>query len=117
MENAINTVADWVDGLPRRCVECFRLFSNPGDFLNHAELCFMESIKTAYVEEYAKRHGLPVPDKSSRGHTVMPEHVEKEQPRNRINNMSLKTPIHFRLYATVVWPLHQCTDQKICLWG
>ncbi|KFD67285.1 hypothetical protein M514_05058 [Trichuris suis] len=61
MENAIDTVADWMDGRPHRCVECFRVFWQPEEFLDHAELCFMISIKTAYAEEYAKRHGLPMP--------------------------------------------------------
>ncbi|CDW55588.1 MED7 protein [Trichuris trichiura] len=61
MENAIDTVADWVSGRAHRCVECFRVFWQPEDFLDHAELCFMLSIKLAYAEEYAKYHGVPMP--------------------------------------------------------
>uniref|UniRef100_A0A5S6QPG6 C2H2-type domain-containing protein n=1 Tax=Trichuris muris TaxID=70415 RepID=A0A5S6QPG6_TRIMR len=61
MKNAVDTVADWVEGRPYRCVECLRLFWNPDEFLDHAELCFMIAMSTAYAEEYAKRHGLPLP--------------------------------------------------------
>ncbi|KFD54078.1 hypothetical protein M514_05097 [Trichuris suis] len=61
MQDAIDTVADWVDGRPHRCVECFRVFWQPEEYLDHAELCFMLSIKIAYAEEYAKHCGMPMP--------------------------------------------------------
>ncbi|CDW58862.1 MED7 protein [Trichuris trichiura] len=62
MESAIDTVAHWVHGRPHRCVECLHVFWQPEEFLDHAELCFMLSVKTAYAEEYARRHGLPMPE-------------------------------------------------------
>ncbi|KFD57470.1 zinc finger, C2H2 type [Trichuris suis] len=61
MQSAMDTVAHWVNGRPHRCVECLHVFWQPEEYLDHAEQCFMLSIKTAYAEEYARRHGLPLP--------------------------------------------------------
>uniref|UniRef100_A0A5S6Q737 C2H2-type domain-containing protein n=1 Tax=Trichuris muris TaxID=70415 RepID=A0A5S6Q737_TRIMR len=65
MINAIDTVADWDEGRPHRCVECLRLFWNPDDFLDHAELCCMIAMKIAYAEEASFCFALPVPDETS----------------------------------------------------
>uniref|UniRef100_A0A5S6Q759 C2H2-type domain-containing protein n=1 Tax=Trichuris muris TaxID=70415 RepID=A0A5S6Q759_TRIMR len=78
MINAIDTVADWYEGRPHRCVECLRLFWNPDDFLDHAELCFMIAMKTAYAEEYAKRHGLPLP---------VPDETSEANQRSTLGNL------------------------------
>uniref|UniRef100_A0A5S6QG60 C2H2-type domain-containing protein n=1 Tax=Trichuris muris TaxID=70415 RepID=A0A5S6QG60_TRIMR len=93
MENAIDTVADWVDGRPHRCVDCMHVYWSAADFLDHAELCFMVSIKAAYAEEYAKRHGLPVPvpeEVNEKSQSLVPQRAQQERTRSTVHDMVLR---------------------------